>query len=141
MTAARFKWQILASHDADDAVPEWTNNGVPECPHDGGCPHYDGKRCQLMGRGPRERRSVVSRLGAKAMRARRGIVERPKRTPESERRSRAEAAERRRSEPTPPIAGPDMRARILVFGLLAAIAALPAAVAALVWAAALGGGR
>lgn len=83
----------------------------------------------------------MSRLGAKVMRARRGIVERPKRTPESEYLRRVEAAERRRAEPTPPIAGPDMRARILVFGLLAAIAALPAAVAALVWAAAIGGGR
>lgn len=52
MTAARHKWQILASHDADGAGPEWTNNGTPECPHDGGCPHYGGKRCQLMGRRP-----------------------------------------------------------------------------------------
>lgn len=78
----------------------------------------------------------MSRLGAKAMRARRGIVERPKRTPESERLIRVEAAECRRTEPTSPIAGPDRRARVLVLGL-----GLLAAVAALVWAAALGGGR
>lgn len=108
MTAARFKWQILASHDADGAVPEWTNNGMPECPHDGGCPHYDGKRCQLMGRRPALIcEPVVERMADQLTEA---------------------------AEPTPSIAGPDRRARVLALGLLAAVAAL-------VWAAALGGGR
>jgi hypothetical protein len=51
VSRARHKWQVLAESDSG-ATPEWTPNGIPECPHDGGCTHYDGKRCALSGARP-----------------------------------------------------------------------------------------
>jgi hypothetical protein len=49
MITWRIDAQAAAGNEDDAAKPVWSDE-VPFC--DGACPHYDGKRCRVMGLRP-----------------------------------------------------------------------------------------